>query len=115
IASLELNTLRMASNTTIHDLRVSVIPTILGQVNIANFLTSTEDDHCAKTPNHSKLFAPAIKKLYFLDVLDEEAILEWNSSDLTDGDPSKSNIKKRVAPFIKWLEEAEVEDSDDDD
>ncbi|CAG8513002.1 5446_t:CDS:10 [Racocetra fulgida] len=73
IASLELNTLRMASNTTIHDLRVSVIPTILGQVNIANFLTSTED----------------------------EAILEWNSSDLTDGDPSKSNIKKR--------------DSDDDD
>ncbi|CAG8733574.1 2809_t:CDS:10 [Cetraspora pellucida] len=115
IALLELNTLRMASNTTFHDLRVSVIPTILGQINIDNFLTSTEDGHCAKTQHHSKLFAPTIKKLYFLDVLDEDAILEWNSSDLADDDPSKSNIKKRVAPFIKWLEEAEVEDSDDDD
>ncbi|CAG8673123.1 7222_t:CDS:2, partial [Cetraspora pellucida] len=142
IALLELNTLRMASNTTFHDLRVSVIPTILGQINIDNFLTSTEEildkwgpligklihskqdqidtlyilqGHCAKTQHHSKLFAPTIKKLYFLDVLDEDAILEWNSSDLTDDDPSKSNIKKRVAPFIKWLEEAEVEDSDDDD
>ncbi|CAG8812114.1 481_t:CDS:2, partial [Cetraspora pellucida] len=35
------------------------------------------------------------KELYFLDVLDEDAILEWNSSDLADNDPSKSNIRKR--------------------
>ncbi|CAG8786163.1 14276_t:CDS:10 [Dentiscutata erythropus] len=142
IASLELNTLRMASNTTFHDLRVGVIPTILGQVDNENFLTSTEEvnvvqykrilekwgpligklihsrqdqidalhilqDHCAKTQHHVKLFAPTIKKLYLLDILEEDAILEWNSSELADDDPSKSNIRKKA--------QAEVEDSDDDD
>ncbi|RIB09851.1 nucleotide-diphospho-sugar transferase [Gigaspora rosea] len=142
IASLELNTLRMASNTTFHDLRVGVIPTILGQIDIENLLTSAEEileqwgpligklihsrqdqidtlyilqDHCAITQHHSKLFAPTLKKLYLLDVLDEDAILEWNSSELADDDPSKSSIRKKVAPFVKWLEEAEVEDSDNDD
>jgi hypothetical protein len=36
IASLELNTLRMASNTTFRDTRVIVIPTIWSQINTDN-------------------------------------------------------------------------------
>jgi translation initiation factor eIF-2B subunit epsilon len=36
IASLELNTLRMASNTTFHDTRIVVIPTIWSQINTDN-------------------------------------------------------------------------------
>ncbi|CAG8722654.1 6972_t:CDS:1, partial [Gigaspora rosea] len=38
--------------------------------------------NCAKTKKHAILFAPTLKKLYLLDVLDEDAILEWNSSKL---------------------------------
>jgi translation initiation factor eIF-2B subunit epsilon len=43
IASLELNTLRMASNTTFYDTRIVVIPTILSQVNTDKLLASTKD------------------------------------------------------------------------
>jgi translation initiation factor eIF-2B subunit epsilon len=43
IASLELNTLRMASNTTFRDTRIVVIPSILGQINTDKLLASTKD------------------------------------------------------------------------
>ena len=43
IASLELNTLRMASNTTFHDTRAVVIPTILSQINIEKSMANIKD------------------------------------------------------------------------
>lgn len=43
IASLELSTLRMASNTTFRDTRIVVIPSILNQINTDKLLASTKD------------------------------------------------------------------------
>jgi len=43
IAALELNTLRMASNTTFRDTRIIVIPTILSLINNDNVLASTKN------------------------------------------------------------------------
>lgn len=61
-----------------------------------------------------------LKMLYDKDILDEEVILKWA------GKPNKKHVSKSVSeelrekakPFIKWLQEAEVEDSaesEDDD
>lgn len=54
-----------------------------------------------------------LKMLYDEDILDEEVILKWA------GKPNKKHVSKSVSeelrekakPFIKWLQEAEVEDS----
>ena len=65
-----------------------------------------------------KLFPHAVKILkqfYDEDIIDEETIIEWS------GKESKKYISKemskklheKVAPLVKWLKEAEVEDSDE--
>src|ERR1043165_2307214 len=43
IASLELNTLRMASNTTFRDTRIIVIPTILSQISAEKSMANVKD------------------------------------------------------------------------
>jgi len=58
-----------------------------------------------------------LKQCYDLDILDEKVILEWGSK------VQKKNVGKEVAqeihekaqPFIKWLKEAEEEESDGED
>lgn len=61
---------------------------------------------------------PGILKLFYdTDILEEQAILEWSQK------VSKKYVTKEVAtqihekatPFIKWLQEAEVEESSEDD
>jgi len=67
-----------------------------------------------------KLFNNALKILkqfYDEEVLDEDVILEWSAKEskkYVSKEMSKK-IHEKVAPFIKWLKEAEVEDSEDDD
>ncbi|CAG8532351.1 1214_t:CDS:10 [Funneliformis caledonium] len=112
IASLELNTLRMASNTTFHDTRTVVIPTIFGQINTDKLLPSTKDvlsrwglligklvhskadqidalfilqECCAKSEIHNKTFAPSLRILYEIDVIEEDAILEWYYDERSKG------------------------------
>ncbi|KAJ7364191.1 domain found in IF2B/IF5-domain-containing protein [Mycena albidolilacea] len=55
--------------------------------------------------------------LYQEDILDEEVVTEWGthvSKKYTDKDTSK-RVRKASAPFLKWLEEADDDDSDEDD
>ncbi|KAK7033249.1 eukaryotic translation initiation factor 5 [Favolaschia claudopus] len=55
--------------------------------------------------------------LYQDDILDEEIVTEWGthvSKKYTDKDTSK-RVRKAGAPFLKWLEEADDDDSDEDD
>lgn len=70
--------------------------------------------------HHDKLIpkvAHILKLLYDLDVLEEEVLIEWGSKI------SKKYVDKVVAkeihdkaqPFIKWLQEAESESSEDDE
>lgn len=68
--------------------------------------------------SHSDLI-PSIPKIlmafYQVDVLEEEVITQWGthvSKKYVDRETSKK-VRKASEPFLKWLEEAE--DSDDDD
>ncbi|XP_022094015.1 eukaryotic translation initiation factor 5-like [Acanthaster planci] len=58
-----------------------------------------------------------LKKMYDLDLLEEEVLLSWAKK------PSKKYVSKEImkqiqdkaAPFIKWLEEAEEDDSSENE
>jgi hypothetical protein len=55
--------------------------------------------------------------LYDEDVCDEEVLIEWASKEskkYVSKEMSKK-IHEKVAPFIKWLKEAEVEEGEDED
>ncbi|TEB34565.1 hypothetical protein FA13DRAFT_1707451 [Coprinellus micaceus] len=63
---------------------------------------------------------PAIPKvlmeLYQIDVLDEEVITQWGthvSKKYVDKDTSKK-VRKASEPFLKWLEEADDDEEDDE-
>ena len=64
---------------------------------------------------HDKLFNNSmriLKQFYDEDILDEETILEWSqkeSKKYVTKDMSRK-IHEKVAPFIKWLKEAEEEE-----
>lgn len=65
------------------------------------------------------LFANAtkiLKQLYDQDIVEEEVIIEWaakESKKYVSKDMSKK-LREKVAPFIKWLKEAD-EDEDEDE
>lgn len=67
-----------------------------------------------------KLFdkSMAVLKLFYdEDILEEEAILAWASKESKKyvGKEMSRKIHEKVAPFIKWLQEAEEEEDEDDD
>ncbi|KAM5542124.1 hypothetical protein V8D89_004207 [Ganoderma adspersum] len=64
---------------------------------------------------------PAVPKIlmefYQVDVLDEEVVKQWGthvSKKYVDRDTSKK-VRKASEPFLKWLDEADDSDEDDDD
>ncbi|KAF7795233.1 hypothetical protein EIP86_006383 [Pleurotus ostreatoroseus] len=64
---------------------------------------------------------PAVPKIlmafYQTDILDEEVIQQWGthvSKKYVDRETSKK-VRKASEPFLKWLEEAEDSDEDDDE
>ena len=63
-------------------------------------------------PNATKI----LKQLYDQDIVEEEVIIEWaakESKKYVSKDMSKK-LREKVAPFIKWLKEAD-EDEDEDE
>lgn len=55
--------------------------------------------------------------LYQADVLEEEVVTQWGthtSKKYVDKDTSK-RVRKASEPFLKWLEEAEDSESEEDD
>lgn len=67
-----------------------------------------------------ELYSQLVKMLqlyYHFDLISEEVVTKWGakaSKKYVDIATSKK-VRKAAEPFIKWLEEAEEEDSDDDD
>lgn len=64
---------------------------------------------------HDKLFVNAmriLKQFYDEDVLDEEVLIEWSAKESKKyvSKEMSRKIHEKVAPFIKWLKEAEVEE-----
>lgn len=49
---------------------------------------------------------------YEMDFLDEEAILEWWQDGRSDSEENLSKVRRGIEVFVKWLEEAEEEGSE---
>lgn len=63
------------------------------------------------------VFCDVINLLYHKDVLSEEAILRWfrRGMRLEKGSAASSNIiREQMIPFVKWLETAEEEESEEE-
>lgn len=64
---------------------------------------------------HDKLFNSSMKimkQFYDEDILEEEAIIDWSAKESKKyvSKEMSRKIHEKVAPFIKWLKEAEVEE-----
>lgn len=86
------------------------------------FMTALAVGAAAQEPERKAALLKAgpsvFKVLYDEDVLDEGIILLWHSTapaNEAQVGAAVKELKTAVAPFCKWLEEAEEEDDDDDD
>ncbi|XP_071088301.1 translation initiation factor eIF2B subunit epsilon-like isoform X1 [Haliotis cracherodii] len=69
--------------------------------------------------SNSAVSCAVMKLLHFLydqEILDEQAIIKWHAADPEpDADlDAHKDIRKKVAPLITWLKEAEEESSEED-
>jgi translation initiation factor eIF-2B subunit epsilon len=72
--------------------------------------------YCADKEQLHKLFMPAVRLLYDDDVVEEDAIFKWYGSDRSKQlGPAATALREKASVIIKWLQEAEEEDSDEDD
>ncbi|KAK9825641.1 hypothetical protein WJX81_003224 [Elliptochloris bilobata] len=69
--------------------------------------------YCYEDSKLLKLFQAIVRTLYDTDVLGEDTIVWWFKKG---AHPKGRNVFQRdMEPFIKWLEEAEAEEEDDED
>lgn len=66
-------------------------------------------------PDCLRCFAPVLKVLYDEDWADEHTILEHYNDDSHVNEPGFEEAKKAAAPFLKWLQTAETDDSEQDE
>jgi translation initiation factor eIF-2B subunit epsilon len=72
--------------------------------------------YCADHEQMQKLFIPSLRLLYEDDVVEEDAIFKWYNSDRSKQlGSSATSLREKATAMIKWLEEAEEEESDDED
>jgi translation initiation factor eIF-2B subunit epsilon len=72
--------------------------------------------YCSEGDQVQKLFIPALRLLYDDDVVEEDAIFKWYGSERSKQlGNSATLLREKATAIIKWLEEAEEEDSDEDD
>jgi translation initiation factor eIF-2B subunit epsilon len=141
IATLELNTLKMAMNITFKDLRQVVIPSILLLIPvnatrqnvydivsrwfpIVKRFTHSESDQVdclhvivqflLRTPPLVDKTPFVIQKLYEIDLIEEDAILEWVET-VKDAAGQLKKIKDAAQPFVDWLNDAETDSEEDSD
>merc|ERR1712135_168201 len=73
------------------------------------------DTYLAAHPSASKGFAMILKVIYDEDWADEETILRYYNEDEGEEQPGFEQAQEAAAPFLKWLSEAEADDSEEDD
>lgn len=56
-------------------------------------------------------FAMLLKEMFDEDIVEEENIFKWHE----DKSNNREKAKEHAAPFVKWLKEAEEEDSDEEE
>ena len=62
----------------------------------------------------AKKFVSIIKGLYDNDYLEEELIVQWHAEESAEGS-FVAQLRLLLSPFVKWLAEAEEEESDEED
>ncbi|KAF3786419.1 Eukaryotic translation initiation factor 5, partial [Nymphaea thermarum] len=71
------------------------------------------EEFCNKfSPDAMREVALVLKALYDDDVVEEECFLQWYDQGLKGGS-NKSEIWKKVKPFVEWLQSAESESDDE--
>ncbi|KAG9326576.1 hypothetical protein KVV02_001503 [Mortierella alpina] len=142
IAALELNTLRMASNSNFHEMRKRIIPGVLKNIEagakpgsgktvkeilvrwgplIGRMIHDDADQvdglfilqrSCAAL-QAEKIFGPALRYFYDEDILEEDAILSWYYDEMSQqGTHLETKLRELTTPMIQFLEQ---EDSDEDE
>ncbi|KAL0075184.1 nucleotide-diphospho-sugar transferase [Phycomyces blakesleeanus] len=142
-AALEITGLRMSSNGTYTEVREVLIPALIDHIDIANPVSSmklvfnkwgplitkvthslddqahvllTLQNYCASRDAFTKLFAGALQLLYHADVVDEDAVMKWYTSEAAkSGTPAERKLREKSTAFIEWLNDAEEESDEDSD
>ncbi|XP_014255506.1 translation initiation factor eIF-2B subunit epsilon [Cimex lectularius] len=136
---LEVNSSRYAYNVTVNEVNYYVVKAVLMikddfswemvasklkyftplLVNYMRNENAMEDclvaieDVAEMYPELRSVVMKLIHLLYNKDILSEESVLKWYGNPRS-GSESEMEVRKRVQPFVKWLEEAEMSDSDEE-
>lgn len=139
-ASLELKTLRMASNVSLRDVQKVVIETLLDRCKpsdpkevqllvsrwgklIAQVSQNDEmqaivvmQSYCAFHSTKTHLFVPLLKLFYNEDVVSDEAIVSWWRSKASQtGNEKMLDLRMRAQGVVRYILEDEDEDDEDED
>jgi translation initiation factor eIF-2B subunit epsilon len=133
--ALEINALKFACNSTFHDCRRGIIPTLCSFIEkdkiststrtifdkwgylLQKFVHSIEDqiEVCSflqaelQGKEISQAFLFLIPLLYKIDLLEEESIKKWYYQSDT------GVYREQLKPFIQWLERSDDEEEDDEE
>ncbi|KAK9509779.1 hypothetical protein O3M35_007016 [Rhynocoris fuscipes] len=135
---LEVNSSRYAYNVTVNEVNYFVVKAVLtlqddftweaisaklkyfmplfvnymrNEMAMADCLQAIED--CAEIhPQLRSIIMKLMHLLYNKDILSEESILKWYKNPRAD---TIDDVRAKVQPFIKWLEEAEMSEESDED
>lgn len=69
--------------------------------------------HCYEDSQKLKLFGDIIRLLYDADVIAEDTVHYWHKKGSST--KGRNVFMKEMEPFMKWLEEADEEDDDEED
>ncbi|TPX42539.1 hypothetical protein SeMB42_g05085 [Synchytrium endobioticum] len=138
----ELNTTKFAHNVTFNDIRASLVPFVIGQIDLSNHSASakevmqswgakllskyakSEDDQldclqvlhdiCADQAEspYKKVFPTMLRLFYENDIADEDAIMKWYGSTAR-ATGALAQVRELAAPLIKFLQEADEESEEE--
>ncbi|PWN40028.1 hypothetical protein IE81DRAFT_325959 [Ceraceosorus guamensis] len=138
-ASVELKTLRMASNVPLSQVRRTAIAVVLERCDPNNpkwtaavfdkwgklIQSIAEDDeveaigffqeYCATQSSYSCLFIPLLKKMYNDDVVSPDAIVEWWKSPISRaGGEAALDLRKKAEGIVRYIVEDDEEESEEE-
>ena len=100
-----------------HMLAVNTRPAKPDEKSQKAFLGGLERTVGVVYPHLIAKFAVILKQVYDMDLIDEELLLAWGKKPSKKYVPKETSkeLRKKAEPFLKWLEEADEESSDEDD
>ena len=141
--SLELNALKFACNASFRDCRRAVICALASLIDPARMAASVAEvftawapllvkfihahadqteiiaflhEYLVKNPALSLGFHVVLPQLYKLDVLEDEAIINWYAKHIAQASEGEQDLfARQVKGFVAWLEESDGEEEDEDE